>query len=154
RIGGNQEFVASDEDLLKKQPDAAPISRLRDSLRLSGFLNLELWRMAIIEGWGTFLLVGSLGAGASGLTQLPPSVSIFAITLYAALLNAVGLTIFIFTAGPASGGHLNPTITLATFFTGLCTLPRAVLYIAAQCTGAIIACYWLKLGLGDAYFPH
>jgi hypothetical protein len=59
---------------------------------------------------------------------------------------------FIFAASPASGGHLNPTITLATFFAGLCTLPRAVLYIVAQCAGAIVGCYWLRLGLGDEYY--
>lgn len=109
--------------------------------------------MAVIEGWGTFLLIGCFGAGASGLTMLPPSISLFAATLYAALLNFVGLTLFIFTAAPASGGHLNPTITIATFFAGLCTLPRAVLYVVAQCLGSVIGCYWLKLGLGDAYFP-
>jgi len=108
--------------------------------------------MALIEGWATFLLIGVLAAGASGLTQLPPSITIFGISLYAALLNGLALTLFIFAAGPASGGHLNPTITLATFFAGLCSLPRAVLYIAAQCTGAIIACYWLKLGVGEEYY--
>ncbi|KAK5728208.1 hypothetical protein LTR17_012113 [Elasticomyces elasticus] len=154
RIGGNQEFVADDEDLLKKTPDAAPISKVSDALRLDGFLNIELWRMALIEGWGTFLLICCFGAGASGLTQLSPPVSVFAATLYGALLNSIGLMLFIFSAGPASGGHLNPTITLATFFSGLCTLPRAVLYITAQCLGSIIGGYWLRLGVGtDYYFP-
>ncbi|KAK1808885.1 hypothetical protein LTR12_016750 [Friedmanniomyces endolithicus] len=153
RIGGNQEFVADDEELLKRQPDAAPISSIKDALRLDGFRNIELWRMAIIEGWGTFLLISCLGAGASSLTTLGPSTSQFAATLYAAAFNVIGLTLFIFSAAPASGGHLNPTITIATFFAGLCTLPRAILYVVAQCVGAIIGCYWLKLGLGDAFFP-
>ncbi|TKA42076.1 hypothetical protein B0A55_13121, partial [Friedmanniomyces simplex] len=138
RIGGNQEFVANDEELLKKQPDAAPISNIRDALRLDGFRNIELWRMAVIEGWGTFLLIGCFGAAASGLTMLPPSISLFPATLYGALLNVIGLTLFIFSAAPASGGHLNPTITIAAFFAGLCTLPRAVLYVVAQCLGSII----------------
>ncbi|KAK0937567.1 hypothetical protein LTR29_010900 [Friedmanniomyces endolithicus] len=152
RIGGNQEFVADDEELLKRQPDAAPISTVKDALRLDGFRNIELWRMAIIEGWGTFLLISCLGAGASGLAMLGPSTSQFAATLYAAAFNVIGLTLFIFSAAPASGGHLNPTITIATFFAGLCTLPRAILYVVAQCVGAIIGGYWLKLGLGDAFF--
>jgi hypothetical protein len=42
---------------------------------------------------------------------------------------------------------------MSTFFAGLATFPRAVMYITAQITGAIIGGYWLKLGLGDAYFP-
>ena len=156
RIGGNQEFTvfANDEkaqSILKKHPDAAPLQSLKDSLDLRGFLQIDLWRMAVIEGWGTCILIFTFGAGASGLTTLDlPSM---AITLYAALLNVIGLTLFIFSAAPASGGHLNPSITMATFFAGLSTLPRTVLYIVAQSLGAIIGCYWLRLGLGDAYFP-
>jgi glycerol uptake facilitator-like aquaporin len=76
-----------------------------------------------------------------------------AISLYASLLNFVGLSLFIMAAAPASGGHLNPSITMATFFAGLSTLPRSVLYIVAQTLGAIVAGYWLKLGLGEQYFP-
>jgi glycerol uptake facilitator-like aquaporin len=76
-----------------------------------------------------------------------------AISLYASLLNFVGLSLFIMAAAPASGGHLNPSITMATFFAGLSTLPRSVLYIVAQTLGAIIAGYWLKVGLGEQYFP-
>lgn len=155
RIGGNQEFTVSvgderGEQILKKQPDAAPLTTLSQSLDLHGFLHPDLWRMAVIEGWGTCLLIFVFGAGASGLTA--QEISPFAGALYAALLNIIGLSIFIFTAAPASGGHLNPSITMATFFAGLCTLPRAVLYIAAQCIGAIVGGYWLKLGLGDAFF--
>lgn len=124
---------------------------LSESLDLRGFLNRDIWRMAVIEGWGTCILIFTFGAGASGLTTLElPSM---AVALYAALLNVVGLTLFIFAAAPASGGHLNPSISLATFFAGLSTLPRTVLYVAAQSIGAIIGCYWLRLGLGDAYFP-
>ena len=155
RIGGNQEFTVSQdssdaESVLEKQPDAAPLSNISDSFRLSGFLNLDLWRQAVIEGWGTCLLVFALGGAASGLTRLP--ISLFAGTLYAALLNGITLILFIFAAGPASGGHLNPTITLATFFAGLSTFPRTVLYVTAQCTGAIVGAYWLRLGSGDAYY--
>lgn len=124
---------------------------MSDALRLDGLLHPDLWRMAILEGWGTCVFVFAIGAGASSLTTLQlPSM---ATTLYAALLNFIGLTLFIFTFAPASGGHLNPTITMATFFAGLSTLPRTVLYVAAQSIGAIVGGYWLRLGLGDAYFP-
>ncbi|EMC97689.1 hypothetical protein BAUCODRAFT_147735 [Baudoinia panamericana UAMH 10762] len=151
RIGGNQEFVSTDNAQIEKQPDAAPLHRLSDALNLNVFLDRQIWVMAVIEGWGTCILIFIFGAGASGLTSIDASP--LASTLYAALLNFVGLTLFVFAAAPASGGHLNPSITLATFFAGLCTLPRAVLYVIAQCVGAIVGSYWLKLGLGDAYFP-
>lgn len=180
RIGGNQEFTASDNsekgrEILKNQPDAvcylmtnlqttkqhiidtsgpqkAPLYSLRDSLHPSGFLVYDNYRMGVIEGLGTCLLVFAGGAGASGLTTMS-SASPMAISLYAALLNTVSLSLFIFAAAPASGGHLNPSITMATFFAGLSTLPRSVIYIVAQTVGAIVGGYWLKLGLGEQYFP-
>ncbi|GAB7334970.1 hypothetical protein MBLNU13_g06841t2 [Cladosporium sp. NU13] len=154
RIGGFQQEIADDEknrEILKNQPDATPLYSVRDALHPSGFLVLDNWKMAVIEGLGTCLLVFALGAGASGLTTL--QVSPMAISLYASLLNFVGLSLFIMAAAPASGGHLNPSITMATFFAGLSTLPRSVLYIVAQTLGAIVAGYWLKLGLGEQFFP-
>lgn len=49
-------------------------------------------------------------------------------------------------------GVTDPSITLATFFTGLSTFPRAVLYIAAQSTGALVAAFLLKLGVGHSNY--
>jgi glycerol uptake facilitator-like aquaporin len=144
-------FAHSKPVLHRPNTNQAPLYSIRDALHPSGFLVLDNWKMAVVEGIGTCLLVFALGAGASGLTTL--QVSPMAISLYAALLNSAGLSLFIFTAAPASGGHLNPSITMATFFAGLSTRPRSVLYIVAQTLGAIVAGYWLKLGLGEAFFP-
>lgn len=108
--------------------------------------------MGVIEGLGTCLLVFASGAGASGLTSLHASP--MAISLYASLLNFVSLSLFIFAAAPASGGHLNPSITMATFFAGLSTLPRSVIYIAAQVSGAVVGGWWLRLGLGEEFFAQ
>ncbi|PNS21176.1 Aquaporin-1 [Sphaceloma murrayae] len=157
RLGGNQEFILdrNDEDtkgLLKRHPDAAPIHTFADILHLEGFLSPGLWRMAIVEGWGTFLLICLFGTTSSGLTTL--GMNGMATSLYASLGGFLGLMLFTFALGPVSGAHLNPTITMAAFFAGLCTFPRTVLYIAAQSIGGIVAGYWLKLGLGDAYYPH
>lgn len=108
--------------------------------------------MAVVEGFGTCLLVFASGAGASGLTTL--GASPMATTLYAALLNFVSLSLFVFAAAPASGGHLNPSVTMATFFAGLSTLPRSVVYVVAQTVGAIVGGWWLRLGLGEeGFFP-
>lgn len=104
----------------------------------------------MIEGFANCFLTFGLGSLSSALTISGQST--FAIALYAALGNWVGLSLFILSAAPVSGGHLNPTITMATFFAGLSTFPRSVLYIAGQCIGAIVGAYWLRLGLGDSYF--
>lgn len=76
-----------------------------------------------------------------------------AIALYAGLGSFLALSLFTYAMGPVSGGHINPTITMSTFFAGLSTFPRTVLYIAAQSIGGIIAGYWVKLCLGDQYYP-
>lgn len=69
-------------------------------------------------------------------------------------MNWTGLSLFIFSAAPASGGHLNPSITIATFFAGLSSFPRSLIYVIGQCIGSIVGSYWLRLGVGeDAYFP-
>ncbi|KAF2716100.1 MIP transporter [Polychaeton citri CBS 116435] len=153
RVGGNQEFIASPDNisLLERQPDAAPLRSLTASFNLDNFADGDIWRMALLEGLGSMLLIFLLGGPAIGLTTLDQS--LFAKTLYASLTSWFALSIFTFCLGPVSGGHINPSITLATFFAGLCTFPRAVLYIAAQSIGAIIAAFLLKLGVGgDNYF--
>lgn len=73
-----------------------------------------------------------------------------AVPLIGALANWLALSLFIYAAAPASGGHLNPFITLSTFTAGLSTFPRSVLYIIGQCIGAIIGAFILKLGLGGS----
>ena len=54
------------------------------------------------------------------------------------------LPLFIFAAGPVSGAHLNPTITIATFFGRLATLSRCILYIAFQTFGGALAGWLLR----------
>lgn len=54
RIGANQEFSVDEDnseqrELLKKLPDAAPWIPIRDSLSLKQFLQLHIWKGAIIE---------------------------------------------------------------------------------------------------------
>ncbi|EME84284.1 uncharacterized protein MYCFIDRAFT_173306 [Pseudocercospora fijiensis CIRAD86] len=155
RIGGNQELCLDpDDEAVKKQPDAAPIISLSQSLDPPGFLVFEYYKMGLIEGPGTCLLVFVSGAGANALTTLGDSVSPMAIALYAALMNWVALTLFVYTTAPASGGHLNPSITLGTLFAGLSSLPRSLIYVVSQSVGAIVGGFWLRLGLGKSgYFP-
>jgi len=68
--------------------------------------------------------------------------------LIGGITNALILPLFIFSAGPVSGGHLNPTITIATFFTRLSTFPRALLYVIFQTGGAGLAGLLVRASLG------
>jgi glycerol uptake facilitator-like aquaporin len=51
---------------------------------------------------------------------------------------AILLPAFIMSAAPVSGGHLNPLMTMATFFCQLSTLPRTLVYLVSQTAGAAI----------------
>ncbi|KAL2631521.1 hypothetical protein R1flu_016207 [Riccia fluitans] len=54
------------------------------------------------------------------------------------------------TAG-ISGGHINPAVTFGLFLARKVTLPRAVLYIIAQCLGAICGCGLVKAWQSSFY---
>ncbi|KAM3448359.1 hypothetical protein MY3296_007893 [Beauveria thailandica] len=62
------------------------------------------------------------------------------------------LPLFIFTLGPVSGGHLNPMVTIATFFSRLTTFPRCVLYVAFQTFGSAIAGWLARASLDTRSF--
>lgn len=60
RIGGNQSLVLDrndpkNSDYLKAVPDAAPFMRISEALDLRGFLDLNLWKFAIVEGVGGYI---------------------------------------------------------------------------------------------------
>lgn len=57
--------------------------------------------------------------------------------------------LFIFAAGPISGGHMNPLITIATFFGRLATLPRTILYIIFQTIGSTVGAFFVRAALGN-----
>lgn len=64
------------------------------------------------------------------------------------------LPLFIYTVGPVSGGHLNPTITIATFFGRLTTLPRCILYVAFQILGSAVAGWLVRASLDTRSVRH
>lgn len=63
-------------------------------------------------------------------------------------LAGVNLTLFIFAALPASGGHINPLITLGSFAIRSSSLPRTLLYIAGQTIGATGGAGLLRAAVG------
>ncbi|GLT89770.1 hypothetical protein SLE2022_077410 [Rubroshorea leprosula] len=66
---------------------------------------------------------------------------------------AVGGTVFVLvycTAG-ISGGHINPAVTFGMFLARKVSLPRAILYMGAQCLGAICGCA-LVMSLQKPYY--
>jgi glycerol uptake facilitator-like aquaporin len=167
RLGGNQEFILDPKDadnisVLKRVPDASPFISLGDSFNLRGFLEVELWKAAVIEGVGTLLLVWiTLFIAAHSSTVPPPAPSptsgiystpIFLGPLVGGITNMIILPLFIYSLGPVSGGHLNPIITMSTFTARLTTFPRMVLYLAFQTAGACIAGLMIRSSFGSRDF--
>lgn len=62
RLGGNQTFILDRSDpanaeVLQRVPDAAPNLNLREIFELRGFTEGGLWKAAIVECFGTFIMV-------------------------------------------------------------------------------------------------
>jgi glycerol uptake facilitator-like aquaporin len=150
RLGGNQLFTTTDTSVSAGVPDAKRTASWRELLDLRGFLEWSTWQNAIIEAIGIGLLVFMTGLVTTGVIPIASSSSLGPIipVSLAAVFQFIVLTLFIFTLGPVSGAHLNPLITMSTFFTKLTSLPRAVLYIVFQCIGAIIGAFVLRSALG------
>lgn len=70
-------------------------------------------------------------------------------SLLIAITNNITLSLVIYSAGPISGGHMNPLITIGTFFGRLLTFPRTVLYIVFQMLGATITAFLMRAALGQ-----
>jgi hypothetical protein len=51
-------------------------------------------------------------------------------------------------AGPVTGAHFNPLITMGTFCARLTSLPRMILYIIGQSIGAILGAFMVRASLG------
>lgn len=159
RLGGNQDFVISRTDpsfsaALQQTPDALPDVSWRESFQLSRFSSPELWKMALVEGWGMCILTFLTGGIGIGLFPLAAQLSTGPLipAIIGGVTNAFNLTLFIDAAGPVSGGHFNPLITIATFVTRLATFPRAVLYCLSD-LGAVIGGFLLRAALGHDPWP-
>lgn len=95
-------------------------------------------RAAVGEMLGTFTLVffGSLGVATlaivtSGQGDPVLSLLILPFSFGLGLMAAIGI------AGPVSGGHVNPAVTLAALFDGRIDWKNAIAYMVAQVIGAI-----------------
>ncbi|XP_064473014.1 neurogenic protein big brain-like isoform X2 [Ornithodoros turicata] len=100
---------------------------MRDEIR-----TLELWRAVIGECLATFFYVFLVcGAHVSWPGYAEPSELVIALTAGTAVATLVQCY------GHISGAHLNPAVTLAMVATRKVSPLRALLYITAQCGGAI-----------------
>jgi glycerol uptake facilitator-like aquaporin len=152
---------STNAELLREVPDAAPLMPLKAMLSPRPFLSLALWKAALMEGMGTFMLVWVTIYSNSSPNVLPEAPTArwgtfnnaaFLGPLIGGILNFMFLTLFTFCFGGVSGAHLNPTITIATLFARLCSLPRAILYVAFQTAGGAAGGMMARAAIGTRDF--
>ncbi|KAL7594322.1 aquaporin PIP2-1 [Lactuca sativa] len=59
--------------------------------------------------------------------------------------------VLVYNTAGISGGHLNPAVTFALLLARKVTIPRAIMYILAQCSGATCGC-WLVKAFEKTYY--
>jgi aquaporin NIP len=103
-------------------------------------------RRAGAELVGTFFLV-MIGPGAAAANAWTGgAVGVTGVALAFMLVIAA----MIHLVGPASGAHINPAVTIALAVRRRFPARDAVIYVAAQCAGAVLAGLVLRAAFGDA----
>jgi hypothetical protein len=149
RLGGNQEFT-SDDASFTRIPDAAASFSWKPSFHLQAFADVELWKASLIECVGICLQVYTSGLVSAGLDPLAKSASLgpVAPAAFRRIVNVALISLFIFAAGPVSGGHLTPLITMSTFrFSNniaVCHIPES-----GRCGGRACSKTKLRVVCGD-----
>ncbi|KAK4100128.1 aquaporin-like protein [Parathielavia hyrcaniae] len=102
---------------------------------LEGWRDPVIWRTALVEFVATACSI-YLG-GQYGMTLMNSGVT--QVIAYVGIFNSVFLALFIYATATATGGHLNPMITLTTVLCGLTPVPRGVILMTSQVLGGILA---------------
>ncbi|KAL7928888.1 aquaporin-like protein [Trichoderma chlorosporum] len=95
----------------------------------------SLWKSAIVEMVATSCLVFLSGQ----ITATLESYGTPQVGAYIGISNIILISTFIYATAPASGGHVNPMITFSAVLTGLCSVPRGILYMCGQTLGGALA---------------
>jgi glycerol uptake facilitator-like aquaporin len=107
--------------------------------------------MVFVTAWVAVRPTGSsnfVPSSASGVF----STTTFLGPLFGGISNWLFLTLFIFSFSNVSGSHLNPTISIATFFARLISFPRMVIYVLGQTLGGALAGFILRKAYGSRDF--
>ncbi|GES59692.1 MIP transporter [Aspergillus terreus] len=168
RVGRNQDFIVDRNDprntkVLEKVPDAAPHMTLAEVFDFRGFLSADFWKWAMLECVASMMNVFI----TAWVTTHPPApvtapktelgiyhTLTFFSPLFGGITNLLLTPLLIYTFSPSSGGHISPTITMATFFARIISFPRMILYLAGQTFGGALAGFALNSAAGQRRVDH
>jgi len=130
-------FLGSLVQYKKKEQVALPATKESNVSKLLGLYELKstlVYKACVIEFIGSTLLIFASCATTISVLRygfpVPP--------LLIALSQIIILSFFIMATAKASGGHLNPMISIATMIVGFTSPTRAILYILSQMSGSIL----------------
>ncbi|XAR72739.1 hypothetical protein NMG60_11019480 [Bertholletia excelsa] len=113
---------------------------LRERLGLEEFFYLNVWRASLGEVFGTAGLVFMIDTIVISTVQSKTDTP----NLILSILVAAIIAILLLATAPVSGGHINPIVTFSAALLGVIYASRAIIYILAQCLGAILGALMLK----------
>lgn len=100
----------------------------------------KVWRASVGEVLGTAVLVFMLDTIV--ISTLESDIKMPNLVL--SVLAAIIITILLLAVHPVSGGHMNPIISFSAALVGIISMSKALIYIIAQCIGAILGALALK----------
>jgi aquaporin TIP len=111
----------------------------------------ESLKATLAEGIGTLIFV-FIGVGS--IAGLVATSDLGGGLLGPSIGHGLAIAIAVAATAHISGGYINPAVTFGAMLTGKLTLVRGLMYIVAQCVGAVVAALLLKWvltgGLVDA----
>ncbi|KAI3447973.1 hypothetical protein Pfo_004638 [Paulownia fortunei] len=113
---------------------------LSEMLGLNDLFSLDVWRASVGELLGTGVLVFMLDTIVISTIESDVKMP----NLILSVLAAIIITILLLAVHPVSGGHINPIISFSAALVGLISMSRALIYIIAQCLGAVLGALALK----------
>ncbi|CAN4110189.1 unnamed protein product [Withania somnifera] len=126
----------TNDDEGKKQTSLS----LSQRLGIPDFYSLDVWRASIGELLGSAVLVFMLDTIVISTFESDAKMP----NLIMSILIAIIITILLLAVVPVSGGHINPVISFSAALVGIISMSRAIIYMVAQCLGAILGALALK----------
>jgi len=106
-----------------------------------------LWRGGVSEFFATLIFVfvgtGAVVASQAVLGTTTSALEVPNLTLIA-LAHGFAIMVLVYAVGEISGGHINPAVTWACLLTNKISFIRALVYVIAQLSGAVVGSALLK----------
>jgi len=104
-----------------------------------------LWRGGVSEFFATmiFVFIGTGAATAAAASLGEVSIQVPPLTLIS-IAHGFAIMVLVYAVGEVSGGHINPAVTWACLLTNKISFIRALIYVIAQLSGAVVGSALLK----------